>query len=460
MSSTPSSVAQVLGIPRDASIAPRSSQQKAGSRRPQNIGPIDVPPTLSRSATLLTADSSIHRSRRHMRFRDRHLQLVQSAYPLRNLVSWHPPVKARFQFRERFRQESLASLAGRPPHRLEYGAITRSDAGAGAAPLRSREGHAAPARSLAGRQRRPAPVDRVRRDRPHAEPGATAAARQSGRSDPLLPQHRGCPTGPVVDRRALPIAPDPSVHRRRSGGRAGQSSAADPRPHPLATITALKSLGFNVNFAPVLDLSGPDPKNGIGDRAFGDDPRRVVDLASIALRVHLRAGVIPVGKHFPGLGSARADTHRTLPVIRRSRPLLWRRDLLPYRRLKRFLPIIMVGHAYYPALQGRRPLPATLARTVVEGLLRKRIGHQGLILTDDLEMGAIDQRLDGAEQARAALGAGSDGLMFCRSEARILEAREGLLRGLESGEIRGARIEASLRRVLALKLRYLTTRRR
>jgi beta-N-acetylhexosaminidase len=236
--------------------------------------------------------------------------------------------------------------------------------------------------------------------------------------------------------------------------------AAAVKTHALATITALKSLGFNVNFAPVLDLSGPDPKNGIGDRAFGDDPRRVVDLASIALSVHLRAGVIPVGKHFPGLGSARADTHRTLPVIRRSRQLLWRRDLVPYRRLKRLLPIIMVGHAYYPALQGRRPHPATLARTVVEGLLRKRIGHRGLILTDDLEMGAIDQRLDGAKQARAALGAGSDGLMFCRSEARILEAREGLLRGLESGEITGARIEASLRRVLALKRRYLTTRRR
>jgi len=240
--------------------------------------------------------------------------------------------------------------------------------------------------------------------------------------------------------------------------RAGAESAV--RRHSQATAQALKSLGFNVNLAPVLDLSGPDPSNGIGDRAFGEDPRRVAELAAVFARTHLRAGTIPVGKHFPGLGAARGDTHTTLPLIRRTRPLLWSRDLLPYRRLRRLLPIVMVGHAYYPSLQGTRPHPATLSRAVVDGLLRRKIGYRGLVLTDDLEMGAIDQALDGWDQARAALLAGSDGLMFCRTEERILQAHDGLVRALESGEVGAPRLALSLRRILSLKERHLVRRRR
>ena len=232
------------------------------------------------------------------------------------------------------------------------------------------------------------------------------------------------------------------------------------RRHASASAAALKSLGFNVNLAPVLDLSGADPGNGIGDRGFGEDPRRVADLAEIVLKVHRKAGVLPVGKHFPGLGAARADTHLTLPVIRRARSLLWRRDLLPYRRLRTLLPMVMVGHAYYPALQGKTVAPATLSPAVVETLLRRRIGYRGLVLTDDLEMGAVDQALDGAAQARKALAAGGDGLMFSRSEERIREAREGLLRALAEGGIEAARLEVSLRRILALKQAHLARRRR
>lgn len=237
-------------------------------------------------------------------------------------------------------------------------------------------------------------------------------------------------------------------------------AAAVVRRHAVATVCALKSLGFNVNFAPVLDLSRAEARNGIGDRAFSDDPRKVVQLASVFLREHLRGGVIPVGKHFPGLGSARADTHVTLPVIRRSRAFLAARDLVPYRRLRTKVPVIMVGHAYYPALQGSPPHPATLSRAIVNGILRRRIGHRGLALTDDLEMGAVDQGMGAAELALAALGAGNDGLMFCRSAERILEARQGLLEAVRAGALDPARLTLSLRRILALKNRYLIPRRR
>src|SRR5207249_629523 len=122
--------------------------------------------------------------------------------------------------------------------------------------------------------------------------------------------------------------------------------------HSASTAAALRTLGFNVNFAPVLDLSGQDAANGIGDRAYGVEAETVCRLAGVFLKEHLRSGVLPVGKHFPGLGSARADTHLTLPVIDKPRKALWEEDLLPYRRLRRWLPIVMAGHACYPALQG------------------------------------------------------------------------------------------------------------
>ncbi len=235
--------------------------------------------------------------------------------------------------------------------------------------------------------------------------------------------------------------------------------AAAVKRQAAATARALRTLGFNVNLAPVLDLSGPDPGNGIGDRAFAEDPRRVTEIAAIFLRAHLKSRVVTVGKHFPGLGSARADTHLTLPAIPRSTSELWDRDLLPYRMLKRVLPVIMIGHAYYPSMQGDQPVPATLSREVITDLLRKRIGYRGLVVTDDLEMGAVDQSLEGAEVAVRALEVGSDGLMFCRSETKIVEAYEGIARALAAGGILRSRLQASLRRIVALKNGYLLRRR-
>lgn len=228
----------------------------------------------------------------------------------------------------------------------------------------------------------------------------------------------------------------------------------------VATARALRLLGFNVNFAPVLDLSDPGMQNGIGDRAFGIAPGRVVDLAGRFVRAHLESGVLPVGKHFPGLGRARADTHLSLPVIAATRADLWQSDLLPYRRLGRMLPMIMAGHACYPGLQQSDREPASLAREVVDGLLRRRIGYPGLILTDDLEMGAVDQRMDGGEQALRALRAGNDGLMFCRSEARIREAFQAVVEAFRARWLKRARLDASVRRTLSLKRRHLGARRR
>ena len=250
-----------------------------------------------------------------------------------------------------------------------------------------------------------------------------------------------------------PVPPGLTLAGRKDAAKAVRRQAG-------AMAGALRSLGFNVNLAPVLDLSGADTDNGIGDRAYGEDPVTVCRLARVFLETHLKTGIVPVGKHFPGLGSARADTHLTLPVISKSRARLLREDLLPYRRLRSILPIVMAGHASYPALQGGPSGPATLSRPIVEGLLRRRMGYRGLILTDDLEMGAVEQQKGAAAQALAALAAGNDGLMFCGSQEKILEAYGGVLAAVRGGGVDEERIDRSLKRIMALKDRYLKRRRR
>lgn len=257
--------------------------------------------------------------------------------------------------------------------------------------------------------------------------------------------------GGRVNRLRPILGPTPSNHQLTGGRRPG----ASVRLHAEATTLALRSLGFNVNFTPVLDLSGPRQRNGIGDRAFGADPDLVSRLARQVVRTHLRAGIVPVGKHFPGLGEARQDTHLGLPVIRRSRRGLQAREMEPYRRLRAALPMIMVGHACYPALQGATIAPASLSPAVVSGCLRRDLGYRGLILTDDLEMGAIDAKADGGSRALSAFAAGHDGLMFCESAERIAEAHQALIVGLERGDLDPSVLRVRLRRIARLKERFL-----
>lgn len=277
--------------------------------------------------------------------------------------------------------------------------------------------------------------------------------------------HRALPAPPFialdqeggrVSRLRPIVGPTPSCGSL--GARPDASHAV--RRHAEATALALRCLGFDVNFAPVLDLSGPMAPNGIGDRAFGEDPRAVALLAGLYAAAHQRHGILTVGKHFPGLGGATGDTHALLPRITLSRAELLRSDLLPYRRLKGRLPAVMVGHAAYPGLQESSDQPASLSPAVVTTLLRRRLGYRGLVMTDDLEMGAVDQTLDGGSQALAALRAGSDVLMFCRTEERIRQAHAELRRAALEGEIPAARLRASYRRIAAARRRSLGARRR
>jgi beta-N-acetylhexosaminidase len=242
---------------------------------------------------------------------------------------------------------------------------------------------------------------------------------------------------------ALPAAA--ALGRGADGERVGEAAALTGR--------LLRRLGFHINFAPVVDLSEENATNGIGTRSLGTDPEAVAELAARYLDGLSSAGVVGTIKHFPGLGRTVVDSHQVLPVVEQDREDLWRSDLLPFRRLVASRPgvPVMVGHGWYPALEppsatdGGQPLPASLSPAVVNGLLRGELGHQGVVITDDLEMGAVtggDQRdlFDEAVGIRALL-AGVDWILICHSKERILAAREELDR-----ELRGS---AVLRRMAA-----------
>src|SRR5262245_5512613 len=212
--------------------------------------------------------------------------------------------------------------------------------------------------------------------------------------------------GGRVDRLRPILSAMPSADLLRS---ANDASAAAR----LGEITAeaLRSLGFNVNLAPVLDIAFNDSvDNGLRGRYLGASAAEVVRLSGAYLEGLQRVGVVGVGKHFPGLGGSVLDSHSLLPEIDRARDLLLKEDLLPYTELfskiNARLGAVMIGHGHYPAFHGPSPLPATLSKNIATGLLREELGFKGLTITDDLEMGAItslrsvsDAAIDAVEAA-------------------------------------------------------------
>lgn len=204
-----------------------------------------------------------------------------------------------------------------------------------------------------------------------------------------------------------------------------------------ATARALSVLGFNVDFAPVIDLCAPGVPNGIGDRSYGTDPERVTRLARRFLEGLAAHGVAGCLKHFPGLGDTSVDSHDELPVVTRSREQLRANDLLPYRRLGSSAPAVMVGHAHYPAWDSDSTRPATGSRRIVAELLRRELGYEGLIVSDDLEMGAVRERDTDGAFAVEALTAGCDLLLYC-AELERADAAAAQLRSRASSDSRFA----------------------
>jgi beta-N-acetylhexosaminidase len=201
----------------------------------------------------------------------------------------------------------------------------------------------------------------------------------------------------------------------------------------------LRLVGVNVNLAPVLDVArGPDCPQW--QRSYGQDPREVARFACAAIKGYLAGGVIPVAKHFPGLGDTTVDSHEVLPLAQCGSPAR-EKHLLPFKAaVAQGVPAIMTAHLVVPQWDSR---PATLSAVILQEKLRRDLGFDGVVITDDLEMGAIATRLTVPQAAREALAAGADLLLVCRDWQAIGEAIRGLT--AEGGELVQRAREAAAR---------------
>jgi len=241
------------------------------------------------------------------------------------------------------------------------------------------------------------------------------------------------------------------------------------------TARVLRLLGFNMNFAPVLDLSGDNEDNGLRARTFGVNPEMVSLLAGAYLDGMQAGRVVAVGKHFPGLGGSKVDSHRRLPVITKTWEEIFERDLVPFMDLMFHRPgeqlrAVMVSHAAFPdvseflqawfrrsgdpaTMQGLHEFPATISGNVTARLLRLILKFDGLVITDDMEMGAVVQTLSVAEASLRAIEAGSDMVLICEHEANFVAARDRVVEAVRDGRLSARALDAASRRMdSALKL--------
>jgi len=214
-----------------------------------------------------------------------------------------------------------------------------------------------------------------------------------------------------------------------------------------------RTLGFNVDFAPVLDLAFEASRSVMGSRAVSADPREVSGYARDFLSGLQAAKVLGCGKHFPGLGEGRLDSHHELPVIEKSLKRMLDDDLVPYRTLRRQLPFVMVSHAAYPQVT-RDKNPASLSKVWITDILRKRIGYRNLIVSDDLEMGGVLSAAPIGEAASQFVRAGGDLCLVCHREDYVLHAYEELVRNAERDRAFARRVAESTRRVITFKKKW------
>ncbi len=213
-----------------------------------------------------------------------------------------------------------------------------------------------------------------------------------------------------------------------------------------------RALGFNVDFAPVIDLAFEASRSVMKTRAVSADPVEVATYAREFLTGLGSSKVLGCGKHFPGLGEGTLDSHHELPVIEKSLKSLWAEDLVPYRTLRRQLPMAMVSHAAYPQVTRDRT-PASLSKMWITDILRRRIGYRNLIVSDDLEMGGVLSAAPIGEAAVEFVRAGGDLCLVCHREDYIDKAHEALIKAGEGSRF-ARRAAESVRRVLAFKKKW------
>lgn len=253
--------------------------------------------------------------------------------------------------------------------------------------------------------------------------------------------------GGVVARIEEGVTPLPSALAFRAAG-----SAADCEALTRVANEELCVLGFNVNFAPVLDVNNNRRNPVIGVRAYGETVAEVCEYGLAAQRGIQSAGIAATAKHFPGHGDTAVDSHLGLPRVGHDRARLDAVELAPFRAaIAAGVDAIMSAHVVFPAFEPDPDTPSTLSPAVMTDLLRRELGFDGVVFTDCLEMAAIADGLGVVEGAVRAFKAGADILLVSHREDRQLGVIDALLASVARGEISEARIDESLARIHRLK---------
>ena len=262
--------------------------------------------------------------------------------------------------------------------------------------------------------------------------------------------------GGLVDRLRRILSPMPA---------AGKIRSVKDAAHLAAIIAeSLRILGFNMDFAPVVDVIDEERgrhSNGLFSRTFGDSKETATELAGEFLRVLQTKGIVGCLKHFPGLGAAQVDSHEELPCVEIPESELTETDLFPYRELFRSQDVeaVMVAHASFPhhylqeTDQNGKLLPSSLSKNFITTLLRGELGYDGLVITDDLEMGAIIKNYGIGEACKMAVLAGVDMLAICADPDSVRDGYNAVLKAVNEGEIGHDRIDKSLERIERVKIR-------
>lgn len=219
----------------------------------------------------------------------------------------------------------------------------------------------------------------------------------------------------------------------------------------------LLELGINLNFAPVVDVNNNPANPVIGNRSFGEDPQQVGRLGSAAIRGWQEAGVIACIKHFPGHGDTAVDSHLALPILPYTLDRLEEIELPPFKSgIAAGVEMVMSAHVSFPAITHDEAMPATLSPALLRGLLRDRLGFQGVIISDCLEMKAISEGVGIARGSVLALIAGIDLVLISHIYDHQLAGIEAIKAAVQSGELSVDILEQAVRRIIRLKERYLS----
>lgn len=215
----------------------------------------------------------------------------------------------------------------------------------------------------------------------------------------------------------------------------------------------VRTYGFNMNFAPVLDVNSNPDNPVIGDRSFGGSPNLVSEFGMEMMKGIQSEKIVSVIKHFPGHGDTSVDSHLELPVVNKSISELEKLELIPFRHaVNNGADMVMIAHLLLPKIDSN--FPSSLSKVIITDLLRNEIGFNGVIITDDMTMEAITGNFEIGEAAVTSVKAGSDIIMVAHNYEKILEVISGLKKAIEDGGIQEERINESVTRILTLKEKY------